>query len=101
MPKARTDRLRYDRIAGGAYLAIVLVRLKTPWRDGTSHVALQPVELLEKLAALIPRPYVNLIVYHGLLAPNAKWRRESRRTPSGVARSWTSGGPGLSAHPRQ
>jgi hypothetical protein len=54
----------------------VLVRLKTPWRDGTSHVALQPVELLEKLAALIPRPYVNLIVYHGVLAPNAKWRRE-------------------------
>jgi hypothetical protein len=31
---------------------------------------------LEKLAALIPRPYVNLIVYHGVLAPNAKWRRE-------------------------
>jgi len=54
----------------------VLVRLKSPWRDGTSHVALQPLELLEKLAALIPRPYVNLTVYHGVLAPNAKWRRE-------------------------
>jgi hypothetical protein len=54
----------------------VLVRLKTPWRDGTSHIALQPQELLEKLAALIPRPYVNLIVYHGVLAPNAKWRRD-------------------------
>jgi len=54
----------------------VLVRLKTPWRDGTSHIALQPLELLEKLAVLIPRPYVNLIVYHGVLAPNAKWRRE-------------------------
>ena len=54
----------------------VLVRLKTPWRGGTSHIALQPLELLEKLAALTPRPYVNLIVYHGVLAPNAKWRRE-------------------------
>ena len=54
----------------------VLLRLKTPWHDGTSHIALQPLELLEKLAALIPRPYVNLIVYHGVLAPNAKWRRE-------------------------
>ena len=54
----------------------VLVRLKTPWRDGTSHIALQPLELLEKLAALTPRPYVNRIVYHGVLAPNAKWRRE-------------------------
>ena len=48
----------------------------TPWRDGTSHVALQPLELLEKLAALTPRPYVNLIVYHGVLAPNANWRGE-------------------------
>jgi hypothetical protein len=54
----------------------VLVRLKTPWRDGTSHIALQPLELLKRLAALTPRPYVNLIVYHGVLAPNAKWRRE-------------------------
>ena len=54
----------------------MLVRLKTPWRDGTSHIALQPLELLEKLAPLIPRPYVNLIVYHGVLAPNAKWRGE-------------------------
>jgi hypothetical protein len=54
----------------------VRVRLKTPCRDGTSHIALQPLELLEKLAALILRPYVNLIVYHGVLAPNAKWRRE-------------------------
>jgi hypothetical protein len=54
----------------------VLLRLKTPWRDGTSHIALEPQELLEKLAALIPRPYVNLIVYHGVLAPNAKWRRD-------------------------
>jgi hypothetical protein len=54
----------------------VLVRLKTPWRDGTSHIALQPLELVEKLAALIPRPYVNLIVYHGVLAPNAAGRRE-------------------------
>jgi len=31
----------------------VLVRLKTPWRDGTDHIALEPLELLEKLAALI------------------------------------------------
>ena len=64
-----------DRLSFGSD-GSVLVRLKTPWRDGTSHIALQPLELLEKLAALIPRPYVNLIVYHGVLAPNAEWRRE-------------------------
>ncbi|MDH3844889.1 MAG: transposase [Myxococcales bacterium] len=71
----------------------VIVRLKTPWRDGTSHIALEPQELLEKLAALIPRPYVNLIVYHGVLAPNARWRGEvvgfgtRSKTPKGPASS--------------
>jgi len=34
-----------------------------------------PVELLERLAALTPRPRINLILYHGVLAPRAAWRR--------------------------
>jgi hypothetical protein len=73
----------------------VLLRLKTPWRDGTSHLALEPVELLAKLAALIPRPYVNLIVYHGVLAPNAKWRREVVDFGRAkVERKTTASGPG-------
>jgi hypothetical protein len=29
--------------------------LKTPWADGTTHLRLSPHELLEKLAALVPR----------------------------------------------
>jgi Putative transposase len=52
----------------------VLVELKTPWRDGTSHFLFEPIEFLEKLAALIPRPAVNLLLYHGVLAPRARWR---------------------------
>ena len=28
----------------------------------------------EKLAALTPRPRINLILYHGVLAPHARWR---------------------------
>ena len=47
----------------------VLVELKTVWRDGTSHFLFEPIEFLEKLAALIPRPAVNLLVYHGVLRP--------------------------------
>jgi hypothetical protein len=31
---------------------------------------LSPLELLEKLAALVPPPRVNLVRYHGVLAPN-------------------------------
>jgi hypothetical protein len=69
-PAIAEDRLSY------ASNGRVRLRLKTPWSDGTHHIVLQPQELLEKLAALIPRPYVNLIVYHGVLAPNAKWRAE-------------------------
>jgi hypothetical protein len=30
--------------------------------------------LLEKLAALTPRPRINLVLYHGVLAPHARWR---------------------------
>ena len=52
----------------------VLVQLKTMWRDGTSHLLFEPVELLEKLAAITPRPTINLVLYHGVLAPRARWR---------------------------
>jgi hypothetical protein len=30
--------------------------------------------LLERLAVLIPRPRINLVLYYGLLAPRAAWR---------------------------
>ena len=33
-----------------------------------------PVEFLGRLAVLIPRPRINLILYHGVLAPRAAWR---------------------------
>ena len=48
--------------------------LKTPWSDGTTHLVLSPLELIEKLAALIPPPRLNLVRYHGVLAPNAASR---------------------------
>jgi hypothetical protein len=43
--------------------------------DGTTHLVLEPLELLEKLAALIPRPRVNLLLYHGVLSSNAALRK--------------------------
>jgi hypothetical protein len=52
----------------------ILLTLKTPWADGTRHLIFAPLELLEKLAALTPRPRINLILYHRALAPNARWR---------------------------
>ena len=50
-------------------------RLKTPWSDGTTHLVLSPLELIEKLAALVPPPRLNRVRYHGILAPNAAGRR--------------------------
>ena len=48
--------------------------LKAAWRDGTTHLVFEPLEFLGKLAALTPRPEINLVLYHGVLAPHAHWR---------------------------
>lgn len=42
--------------------------------DGATHLRFDPVALLERLAVLIPRPRINLVLYYGLLAPRAPWR---------------------------
>ena len=52
----------------------VVYELKTPYRDGTTHIVMSPLEWMQRLAALVPRPRMHLIRYHGVLAPNAKWR---------------------------
>jgi len=52
----------------------VVYTLKTPYRDGTTQVAFDPVDFIARLAALIPKPRVNLTRYHGVLAPNHRWR---------------------------
>jgi len=53
----------------------VVLKLKTAWRDGTSHHVMEPMEFMQRLAALVPRPRLHLIRFHGVLAPNAKLRR--------------------------
>jgi hypothetical protein len=40
------------------------VALKTTYRDGTTHVVLQPLDFIARLAALVPRPRVNLTRFH-------------------------------------
>jgi len=54
----------------------VVYTLKTPYRDGTTQVAFEPVDFIARLAALVPKPRVNLTRYHGVLAPNHRWRGE-------------------------
>ena len=45
-----------------------------PWSDGTTGIRLSPVELVEKLAALVPLPRVHLVRYGGCLAPHSHLR---------------------------
>jgi hypothetical protein len=40
-------------------------QLKTPYRDGTTHVIFEPLDFIARLAALVPKPRVNLTRFHG------------------------------------
>ena len=52
----------------------VRYQLKTPYRDGTTHVIFEPLDSIARLAALVPKPRVNLTRFHGVFAPNSKHR---------------------------
>ena len=67
-PAIATERL--TRNSAGQ----VVLTLKTPYRDGTTQIVMEPLEFLQRLAALVPRPRLHLIRFHGVLAPNAKLR---------------------------
>jgi hypothetical protein len=64
-----------------------------PWADGTTGIRLSPVELVEKLAALVPLPRVHLVRYGGCLAPHSHLRGAIRPTPR------QQGLDGAEAHP--
>ena len=50
--------------------------VKRPWPNGATHVIFDPLESLEKLAALVPPPRFHMVRNHWVLAPAAKWRSE-------------------------
>jgi hypothetical protein len=73
-----------------------VLQLKCPYNDGTTHIVMELLEFMERLAALVPRPRLHLIPFdrlragrfHGVLAPSAKLRSKivpvpaERATPS-------------------
>ncbi len=52
----------------------VRYQLKTPYRNGTTHVVFEPLDFIAKLAALVPKPKVNLTRFHGVFASRNKLR---------------------------
>jgi hypothetical protein len=54
----------------------VRVRLKTPWKDGTTHLEFSFSEFMEKLVALIPPPWFHMVRYFGVFVSNALGREK-------------------------
>ena len=48
--------------------------LKSPYRDGTTHIVIEPLDFMARLAALVPPPRMHLTRYHGVFAPHSKLR---------------------------
>jgi len=48
--------------------------LKTPYRDRTAHNVLELLDLMARLAALVPPPRMHLTRYHGVFAPQSRLR---------------------------
>jgi len=67
-PAVSTKRLALTRHSKVRY------ELKTPNNDGTTQVLFEPLDFISRLAALVPKPRVNLTRFHGVFAPNSKYR---------------------------
>jgi hypothetical protein len=48
-----------------SYPNLLIYKMKTPWRDGTTHVSFSYLDFIARLVALIPPPKMNLVRYHG------------------------------------
>src|SRR5215471_10929234 len=78
-PAIANERLKRNRVGQ------VVLQLKSPYKDGTTHIVMEPLDFMERLAALVSRPRLHLIRFHGVLAPNAKLR--SKIVPSPAERA--------------
>jgi hypothetical protein len=54
----------------------VLYRLRHKWRNGATQVVFEPLDLVGKLAALVPPPRFNLIRSQGIFSPASRWRSD-------------------------
>jgi len=63
---------RLERLPDGR----VRLGMKRIWSDGTAAVEFSAQEFTERLAALVPPPRANQVLYGGVLAGNAAWRAE-------------------------
>jgi hypothetical protein len=65
----------------------VRLDLRHRWVDGTTHLLFEPLELLERLAALTPRPRINLVLYYGVLGARSAWRSRLTEPDAGCGQA--------------
>jgi hypothetical protein len=70
--------------------------LKTPYRDGTTHVIFEPEDFIARLAALVPKPRAHLTRYHGVFAPASADRAQIVPATRGAAATVTRRQRGMS-----
>jgi len=61
---------RLSRLADGR----VGYRLRKPRKNGATHLVLTPVEMLAKIASVVPPPKRPLLRLSGVLGPGSSWR---------------------------
>ena len=52
----------------------IIFRLKRMWSDGTHALLLRPLELVERLALMVPPPRAHGVTYHGVLSSHSALR---------------------------
>jgi hypothetical protein len=87
-PALSLARLR--RLPGGR----VAYRLKDVGRGRGKHRVMTPMELMARLAALIPPPRYPLVRYAGVLGPRSSWRTQVVPQPRALPRGCDDGGGG-------
>ena len=75
-PPVPQDRL--ERRADGKYV----LSLKRTWKGGIRAVVFEPLDLVARLAALVPAPYLALRRFHGVFAPHHHLRALIVPTPT-------------------
>jgi hypothetical protein len=77
-----------ERLTGNAD-GDLLSTFTHPWSDGTTGLTRSPMELLEKLAALVPLPRQQQVRYGGCLAPQSPLRAAILPTRRQQGRLWS------------
>ena len=65
----------------------VRYELRRPWPtpNGATELVFEPLQLMRRLASLIPRPYTNLVRYYGAFAGRSKYRARLPLPPEAQA----------------